>query len=62
MEYTIGELIDKLIVVHLKLWHLEENMNDNSISLEDKGDISKQIIKLNTFRSKIVNELDKIIK
>jgi len=56
MKYTIGELIDKLTVVHLKIWHLEENMNSDNHN--NKGEISKQIIKLNDYRNKIIASID----
>jgi len=55
VRYTVGELIDKLVIVNLKIWHLEENLNLDNIN---KGKTSKQIIKLNTYRNKLIKSID----
>jgi hypothetical protein len=51
MEYTIGEVIDRLSITNLKMWHLEEQMNNPSISLED-------IVKLNNLRNKCIDSIN----
>jgi len=58
LEYTIGEVIDRLCITNLKMWHLEEQMADPKISLNDKGKISEQIIKLNDLRMKCIKSID----
>lgn len=58
---TFSELIDKLIVVHIRLWYLEDSMSmetnaDTIASLKKKADI--------TFKQKrpmLVNAIDKTI-
>ena len=55
VRYTVGELIDKLVIVNLKIWHLEENLNFDGTN---KGKTSKQIIKLNTYRNKLIKSID----
>jgi len=62
LKYTIGETIDRLIITNLKMWHLEEQMNDNTISLEEKGKISEQIVKLNGLRMKCIESIDEFFK
>jgi len=61
MKYTVGELIDRLAIIHLKIWHLEEYINNENITLEEKGNASKQVIKLNTFRNKLIESLNEEI-
>jgi hypothetical protein len=58
MEYTIGEVIDRLSITNLKMWHLEEQMNNPSISLEEKGKISEDIVKLNNLRNKCIDSIN----
>ncbi len=62
LEYTIGETIDKLSITNLKMWHLEEQMNDHTLSVEEKGKISEQIVKLNTLRMKCIASIDEYFK
>lgn len=62
LKYTIGETIDKLTITNLKMWHLEEQMNDKTISLEEKGKISEQIVKLNALRIKCIDSIDEFFK
>jgi hypothetical protein len=58
LEYTPGECIDRLVITHLKIWHLEEQMNDPSISLEEKGVISEKIVKLNVLRIRCIDAIN----
>ena len=56
--YSIGEIIDRLVIVHLKQWHAEEIMADPDVSDEKKAEITDQIISLNAFRMKLVAAID----
>ena len=56
--YTLGELIDRLSITHIKQWHLEEIMADKDVSLEEKGKIPDQIISLNNFRKELVEAIN----
>ncbi len=58
LYYSLGELIDRLIITHLKQWHLEEDMADDKISLKEKSKITDQILSLNTFRNKLIEGID----
>ena len=42
IQYSIGELIDKLVISHLKLWHTEEHIK----TLRDSDAPAKEIEKL----------------
>jgi len=62
MEYSLGELVDKLAVVHLKIWHLEEAATIAKSNGDPPDEIEKlfdQIINLNTTRNKIVSAINK---
>ena len=58
LKYTLGEVIDRLVITNLKMWHLEEQMNDPSIPLVEKGIISEQIVKLNGLRIECIKAID----
>ena len=63
LTYSIGEMIDKLAVIHLKIWHLEELIDKVKSSedpyetewLEKKFD---QVVSLNKKRMEIVSAID----
>jgi len=60
LTYSVGELVDKLTIIHLKVWHLEEKIAE----LKDKGaesEIEKlcdQVVNLNTMRNKIIESIN----
>jgi len=58
LYYSIGELIDKLAIVSLKHWHLEERLTQEGISTEEKHEITQQVLGLNKLRSKIVDSIN----
>lgn len=58
LYYSIGELIDKLAVVSLKHWHLEERLAEEDLSIENKHEITQQILGLNELRGKIVDSIN----
>jgi len=62
IQYSFGELVDKLAVIHLKIWHLEEEVasRKNEPADEDLEKILDQIVNLNTTRVKIVQSLDEL--
>lgn len=62
LYYSLGELVDRLVICNLKQWHLEEKMSDETISLTDKGKITEQISSLNDFRSKVVKSIDEFLE
>ena len=54
LYYSLGDLVDRLIITNLKQWHLEEEMADENVSLQEKNKITDQILSLNTFRNKLI--------
>jgi hypothetical protein len=57
MQYTIGELIDRLIITLLKQWHIEEDIA-NTEDDEQLGILSQRSDDLNTYRNKLVAAID----
>lgn len=65
LTYSIGELIDKLCVVHLKIWHLEEEIerlrNLGEEELENIEPLLNKVVSLNKLRVKIVSSIDEFL-
>jgi len=57
LKYSLGELVDKLAVVHLKIWHLEEQIKETSDE-STVEDLCDQVINLNTTRNEIIKSID----
>lgn len=65
LKYSIGETIDKLAVVHLKIWHLEEEAQKGkkeNWSNEKLEVIFDKIINLNKYRMKIVDAINEFFE
>jgi hypothetical protein len=57
----MGELIDKLTVIHLKIWHIEEEIEKGG----DDAKIEKlcdQVVNLNSARDEIIKAIDAYFK
>ena len=62
LTYSIGEMIDKLGVVHLKIWHLEEQIakaEEEEWPAEKTEALFDRVVNLNKYRMKIVAAIDK---
>lgn len=59
---SLGELCDRLCVVSLKQWHLEEQMRDPDVSDEAKVEVTDQIVNLNAFRMRLISAIDEYSK
>jgi len=62
LTYSIGEMIDKLCVIHLKIWHIEEQIQKAEVDGLDTKEIEKlcdKVVNLNAYRMKIVKSIDK---
>ena len=57
IKYTIGEAIDKLAVINLKIWHLEEEMIGIKTN-EQAGIIGDKIVGLNKRRMEIIEAIN----
>ena len=65
LTYSIGEMIDRLAVTHLKIWHLEEQIqvyNQTGESAETIEALCDQVVSLNAFRMKVVASIDEYFK
>ena len=61
LTYSIGEMIDKLCVIHLKVWHIEEQIQKAEADGLDAKEIEKlcdKVVNLNAYRMKIVKSID----
>lgn len=55
----LGELIEKLCIVALKMWHLEERFKEVE-SMEERGEIATNLRNLNRERIALKNALNSI--
>jgi len=66
LTYSIGELIDKLCIVHLKIWHIEEEVEklrtNKDKNLERIDELLDQVVTLNKLRVDIVSSIDEFFK
>lgn len=60
MEYSLGELVDMLSVVNVKMYHMvdivEQSSDDNEVAK-----ISRKLASLNRQRSELKNAINKAI-
>ena len=63
LQYSIGELIDKLSIVNLKIWHIEEEIKkkekdnpDEVLALCDK------VVDFNKLRNNIIDSINEFFK
>lgn len=54
---TIGQLIDELVVVNLKIWHLIDRVMDGTGSIED----ARVVQEFNSQRSDLVRAIDRLL-
>lgn len=65
IQYSMGELIDKLTIIHLKIWHLEEDIaaaKVSNIPVEEIEKMCDQVVNLNTTRNHIVKSINELFK
>lgn len=55
---TIGEIIDKLNVVNIKIYHLVDLVEDKTKDDKEVANAAKKMALLNRQRSKLKNEID----
>jgi cell division protein FtsB len=59
---TPGSLIDKLIIVNLKLWHQEEVAHDSQADDHTVASAKRKIDALNLQRNALIQEYDELMK
>ena len=63
IQYSVGELVDKLAIIHLKIWHLEEDIagaRERGLPDEDIEKLCDQVVNLNTTRNAIVKSINEM--
>lgn len=60
--YSVGELIDKLIIENIKIYRLRESLHTDKLSETDYVDTDAKMMIVNANRSTIVKFLDDKIK
>ena len=62
MADTFGDLIDKLTIANIRLWHLEDSRRDhcNNVKLLDQEQLNELLIKVNQTNRERNNLIDQI--
>ena len=58
MQYSIGEMLDKLSIANIKIWHLTDKVLDNSLSLEEAGRAARGAESANAERRRLIKEVN----
>jgi hypothetical protein len=58
---TIGNLIDKLTIVNLKIWHLEDLKREPTKTDKQVADATRATNVLNVQRNDLIQEIDEMI-
>jgi len=61
MEVTLGNLIDQLSVVNLRIWHAEDKKRDKSATDKEIADACRLTNICNSQRNDLIEEIDKKI-
>jgi hypothetical protein len=58
---TIGSAIDKLTVANIRLWHLEDQRRDKSLSDSKRLKAADTVAVVNGQRNDLIDEIDELI-
>jgi len=61
MSETLGSLMDKLIIVNLKIWHAEDLAHATGAKDKQVADAKRKINVLNNQRNDLIEEIDELI-
>lgn len=59
---TVGTLTDKISIVNIKIWHLEDKRNDKTLPDEDRLKAADELTIQNRLRRKLCREIDEVMK
>lgn len=66
IQYSIGELIDKLCIANLKIWHLEEEikrLRDQEEGTEEEIlNLCEIVVSLNKLRNDLVDSINEFFE
>ena len=57
LTYSVGEMIDKLSIINLKIWHIEEQIC-GSLTENKTEELCDQVVNLNAARVAIIASID----
>ncbi len=60
MKVALSELIDRLVILNLKIWHLEDGVRDPAKTDREVGKLTRMMTGFNEQRTAIKNEIDKV--
>lgn len=63
IQYSVGELIDKLVIVNLKLWHTEEYISELKLNNADVTEIETncdRVVAFNKQRMEIIKSINEL--
>jgi hypothetical protein len=62
MQYSLGELIDKLIIEQIKIYRIRERLHTDILSKNDKVDLNEKMMLLNDNRTMLIKAIDNKIE
>ena len=61
MAETLGSLVDKLSIVNIRLWHLEDTRRDKSLPDEKRLEAADKVSDVNKQRNNLIDEVDQFL-
>lgn len=58
---TLGSLVDKLAIINIRLWHLEERRRDRTLADADRLSAADMIADANVQRNALIDEIDSLV-
>ena len=64
IQYSIGELIDKLSIVNLKIWHTEEEIRkiEKTGKPEDTLVLCDRVVNFNKLRNELIDSINEFFE
>lgn len=59
---TLSGLVDRISIVNIKIWHLEEKRNDKKLPDKERLEAADKLTLLNRQRRKLCQEFDELMK
>lgn len=59
---TLSGLVDRISIVNIKIWHLEDRRNDKSFPDKERLEAADKLTLLNRQRRKLCQEFDELMK
>ena len=58
---TLGSVIDQLTIANIRLWHLEDQRRDKSLSDEERLKAADTVEIVNSQRNSLIDEIEQIV-